>query len=317
MSERPLITFILLAYNQEQFVADAVAAALAQTYQPLEIILTDDCSPDGTFRIMSEMAQAYRGPHKIVLNRNPENLGICGHINGAVGLSKGELILLAAADDISLPERTLVLYQHWQEQGGCADSIFSDAFIIDEEGRRIGRLFEKTAPSFAGSIEEAVRRGGVGVPGCTHMFSKRIFDVFGPLDPETVAEDMVIPFRSLLRGGVTFVDLPLVSYRVHGSNESIAATKIPPRARRERSANNATAVLQTWLSDLKTASAAGMISSERARKLSDRVAMERHWSIVEARCYATSLRSALAEFLWDAVKHLGRIIDRYRRSKRR
>lgn len=316
MSERPLISFILLAYRQEQFVADAVAAALAQTYQPLEIILTDDCSPDGTFRIMSEMAEAYRGPHKIILNRNPENLGICGHVNRAVGLSRGDLIILAAADDISLPERTLALYQHWQGQGGRADSVFSDAFLIDEEGCRTGRLFEKAAASFAGSVEEAVQRGGVGVPGCTHMFTRRSFDNFGPIDPKVIAEDMVLPFRSLLGGGVAFVGLPLVNYRVHGRNESIAATKIPPRARRERSANNATAVLQTWLNDLKTASATGMISKERARTLSDRIAMEHYWSIVEARCYATSLWSALAEFLRDAMKHLGRIIDRYRRSKK-
>lgn len=307
---------MLMAYRQEQFIADAVAAALAQTYEPLEIVLTDDCSPDGTFRIMSEMAEAYRGPHKVVLNRNPDNLGICGHVNRAVGLSRGDLIILAAADDISLPDRTLALYQHWQGQGGRPDSVFSDAFIIDEEGRRTGRLFEKTAPSFAGSVEDAVQRGGVGVPGCTHMFTRRSFEKFGPLDPEVIAEDMVLPFRSLLGGGVTFVDLPLVNYRVHGSNESIAATKIPTRARRQRNASNSMAVLQAWLNDLKTASATGMISKERARTLSDRIAMEHYWSTVEARCYATTLRSALAEFLRDAVKHLGKITDRYRRSKK-
>ena len=51
---RPLLTFGVCAYKQEQFIREAVEAALAQTYSPLEIILSDDCSPDRTFEIMQE-----------------------------------------------------------------------------------------------------------------------------------------------------------------------------------------------------------------------------------------------------------------------
>ena len=40
----PLVTFALFAYNQERYVREAVEGAFAQTYQPLEIILSDDCS---------------------------------------------------------------------------------------------------------------------------------------------------------------------------------------------------------------------------------------------------------------------------------
>ena len=54
----------------------AIEGAFAQTYQPLEILLSDDCSPDGTYRVMQEMAAAYAGPHRVILNRNPKNLGI-------------------------------------------------------------------------------------------------------------------------------------------------------------------------------------------------------------------------------------------------
>jgi glycosyltransferase involved in cell wall biosynthesis len=51
MEERPLITFALFAYNQEQFIAEAVQGALSQTYSPLEIILSD-WSADSTFHVM-------------------------------------------------------------------------------------------------------------------------------------------------------------------------------------------------------------------------------------------------------------------------
>ncbi|HUF60663.1 MAG TPA: glycosyltransferase, partial [Verrucomicrobiales bacterium] len=55
-TERPLVSFLLLAYNQEQYIHEAVEGAFSQTYSPLEIILSDDCSTDRTFEIMREMA---------------------------------------------------------------------------------------------------------------------------------------------------------------------------------------------------------------------------------------------------------------------
>ena len=42
--ERPLISFVVLAYNQESFIREAIEGALTQTYSPLEIVFSDDCS---------------------------------------------------------------------------------------------------------------------------------------------------------------------------------------------------------------------------------------------------------------------------------
>ena len=58
-TSKPLLTFALAALNQERFIREAVEAAFAQTYSPLEIILSDDCSDDRTFDIIREMAAAY------------------------------------------------------------------------------------------------------------------------------------------------------------------------------------------------------------------------------------------------------------------
>ena len=52
MSERPLVTFALFAYNQEKYIREAVEGAFSQTYQRMEIILSDDCSTDSTFDIL-------------------------------------------------------------------------------------------------------------------------------------------------------------------------------------------------------------------------------------------------------------------------
>ena len=50
--EFPLVTFALFTYNQERYVREAVEGVLAQTYEPLEIIISDDCSTDMTFSII-------------------------------------------------------------------------------------------------------------------------------------------------------------------------------------------------------------------------------------------------------------------------
>ena len=67
LKERPLVTFALFAYNQEKYIHEAVEGALAQTYEPLEIILSDDSSTDRTFEVMSELAKKYNGKNKVIV----------------------------------------------------------------------------------------------------------------------------------------------------------------------------------------------------------------------------------------------------------
>ena len=69
-------SLILLTYNQEKFVSQAVIAALSQRCDPLEILITDDCSNDRTFDIVQDIVKNYNGPHKVLLNRNNKNLGL-------------------------------------------------------------------------------------------------------------------------------------------------------------------------------------------------------------------------------------------------
>ncbi|MDP6474553.1 MAG: glycosyltransferase [Alphaproteobacteria bacterium] len=102
MTATPTVSFLLPAYNQEAFVRDAVRSVLAQDYEPLEIILSDDCSSDRTFEIIENEASAYKGPHSVVLNRNEMNLGI-EHINKLQQLASGTILVTGHGDDLSMP----------------------------------------------------------------------------------------------------------------------------------------------------------------------------------------------------------------------
>src|SRR5690554_1366599 len=108
--ERPVVTFALFAYNQEKYIREAIEGAFSQTYEPLEIILSDDCSTDRTFEIMKEKADAYDGPHEVRVRQSSNNLGTVGHIIEVANEARGELFIVAAGDDVSSPFRSERLY---------------------------------------------------------------------------------------------------------------------------------------------------------------------------------------------------------------
>jgi glycosyltransferase involved in cell wall biosynthesis len=219
-SANPLVTFALFAYNQEKFIREAVEGALAQTYSPLEIILSDDCSSDRTFEIMREMAAAYQGPHSIILNRNPSNLGVGTHVNIVGDLANGAFIVLAAGDDVQMPQRTAVMHEAWKDSGYKLVSIYSAVLPIGECGESIttGYDFNRTSPFHCNTSAEVVAKDCCAVLGCSHGLARQLLTDFPKLAPEIFREDNVLPFRAVLRDGIIFINEPLLKYRHHRTN---------------------------------------------------------------------------------------------------
>jgi glycosyltransferase involved in cell wall biosynthesis len=215
--DRPLITFALFAYNQEKFIREAVEGAFAQTYSPLEIILSDDSSSDSTFEIMKALAGSYRGPHRVVLNRNPFNYGIGRHVNRVMDLASGELIVAAAGDDISQPQRAQRIVEFWEAGKRRAYSIASYFYNISA-GQRV--LVKRVIPLECENLEWRSLHLTPGVLGAAHAWHRRVFDVFGPLNSGVEAEDRVIPFRSYCLGAVETLPEPLVYHRLHDASLS-------------------------------------------------------------------------------------------------
>ncbi len=220
MKNNPLVSFVLYAYNEEEFIREAVESALAQDYSPLEIVLSDDGSTDRTFSIMQEMAAAYHGPHKIILNQNETNIGIGSQINAAVQKTKGELILLANGDDISLPDRTQVTVNAWLEGDRAIHAIHSDLECINKEGRDLAKKIH-TRCEF-NSLEQGMLNRFGGVRAASLALSRRVFDAFGTLPDNLILEDNPLFMRAFILGdGKAFhIETPLVRYRVHKENIS-------------------------------------------------------------------------------------------------
>ena len=134
----PKVSFALTCYEHEDFVRDAVRGALAQDYEPLEILFSDDCSPDATFDILEEEVSRYDGPHTLSMNRNTTNLGI-EHFDKVMTLARGDFVVFAHGDDISMPHRTRRLVDAWIKQD--VSLVSSNAAMIDAEAGPAG-LFD-------------------------------------------------------------------------------------------------------------------------------------------------------------------------------
>ena len=244
-----MITFALFAYNQEKYIREAVEGAFSQTYSPLEIILSDDCSDDQTFEIMKEMATHYDGPHKVVLNCSRQNAGLAMHINQLMAMATGELIVVAAGDDISLPHRVSTITESWLKSGKQSGSIYSGYLAINPVGVEgvVGKpSFQASDLSYLFQNPESIWSSGVF--GCTHAWTRDVFEIFGELMPRVIYEDRVIPFRSAILGNVSFVAEPLIKYRIlpdslcrstsSGSRDRITKTAATYRKQRDALINN-------------------------------------------------------------------------------
>ena len=89
--EKPLVSVILIAYNQRRYIRQAIESVLAQeTSFPYELLIGDDASDDGTSDIVAEYARAY--PDIIKAFIRPENVGAARNAVLLLQQARGELI---------------------------------------------------------------------------------------------------------------------------------------------------------------------------------------------------------------------------------
>ncbi|RZU99101.1 glycosyltransferase [Spiribacter vilamensis] len=271
-NDRPLVTFALFAFNQEQYIREAVEGAFSQTYEPLEIILSDDCSTDRTFEIMQEMAEGYKGPHRVIALKNDPNLGIGPHVSSIVAQANGEYVAFAAGDDISKPDRVQyamsILIPFSEKDGESRKySFLSSLTLIDHSGDVFAHRSAPPTSSLSkkSSLPSNMRlfglkdllSGSLHTSGPSRVIPKDLHMVFGGVREDCFTEDIVYYFRSVLAGRVVFSSKSTVLYRKHDANVSA------PEAFYARPFDGVAAQLRT---DLKVAIDKGLLSSIEAKK---------------------------------------------------
>jgi len=217
----PLASFCIIAYKAEKYIEEAIKGAFSQNYPNLEIILSDDGSPDSTFDIMQRMTAEYKGPHKILLNQNTPNMGPRAHYCKVMyELAHGEFIILADGDDISLPSRTSVSVDMMLKHPELSSVSFYSQ-LINEKGDFIkSPLFKISNDNYTSifTLTDYINNNNFYIlSDDSRAFRRKVIDSFPPLK-YPYAEDLYFFIRSIMVGPVAYIRQPLVLYRQHSDS---------------------------------------------------------------------------------------------------
>ena len=208
--ERLRYSIVVLSYNQSAYIGDAVRAALAQDCAPAEIIISDDCSTDGTYEAILAATTGYAGPHRVVTRQNDMNEGLVAHINRISELATGDVIIPAYGDDISFPTRVSEIARVFDETQALL--VHSDAIAIDENGDETTSKYRKA--DFYHSTDPLMTATSMALYlGAAGAWHKKLFDKYGPLRYPNVYDDHILGFRAALENRVAFLEKPLLKYR--------------------------------------------------------------------------------------------------------
>ena len=302
MTEAPLVSAILLSYNSERFVGEALQSALAQDYEPMELLISDDASEDGTYEALQRRVAEYDGPHRIRLQRRQINSGSkSAHLNHVFPSCSGEILVSFDADDVSEKHRVARVVAAFRADRRI-QAVYSRYSLIDESGRPLGAATVPRPGSAVGTCSWFARVDA-NAAGTTLAIRREVVETFPDLDPE-IAEDVVLPFRASLLGEVGFVDECLVKARRHGASLTTDLGRFESieryRSRMETGIGAAARNLESRLADLRTAEARGLLSGQELGRL-EAVAVD---SLAKARLTA----GLLSPSLWVRLATLLRLV---------
>jgi glycosyltransferase involved in cell wall biosynthesis len=211
LMERPLASVVIPAYNSERYIAESIESVLTQTYSPLEIVVVDDGSQDGTGGAASAHSE-------VTLIRQP-NSGPSAARNRGFAASSGEFVAFHDSDDMMTPSKLEVQIGHLLENPAVGCVLAEQELVMEPgaelpfwaEGSKVPTLMPPRPPELA---DEPV------VHPMTMVLRREVFEQVGGFDESLApAED----FDWMLRASEMGVEIArlhdvLLRRRVHPSS---------------------------------------------------------------------------------------------------
>lgn len=225
---RPLVSIVVVTYNQESLIDEAIASCLSQDYPSLEIVVTDDASPDRTPDIVAKYAKDW--PDRVVPVLGRERLGVAGNYNRGLAKATGKYVAFLDGDDVMLPGK-ITAQVDWLEQDSNRVLCGHDLERFDSEsGKRIA-LESELSPLLSGTGPIACIRHGrassaLSAPAV--MIRASAIPEYGFDERTGIASDWKMCIDCLMAGGsFGFVDGVLARYRRHPESICVQAGHDP------------------------------------------------------------------------------------------
>lgn len=206
---------VITSYNQKNYLVEAVESVLAQSWRPLQIIIADDCSKDGSQEVIRSYESHY--PDLVTGIYHAQNLGISENRNSGLALCRGEYIAILDGDDRYLPDNIekQILSLQSNSSYGCS---YTNVRLINADGAPIG--VRDKAPQPSGYVFPELARGKLG--WLRSMIIRRDYLAkAGNLDKNFPKHDgFILCLRLATQTQFKYHPEPLAEYRIHPSGDS-------------------------------------------------------------------------------------------------
>lgn len=227
----PLVSICIPTYNGEKFIDECIQSILTQTYQNLEIVVSDDSSSDGTLTILESVLSQSNVNYKIIFNENER--GLAANWNNAIKNSNGKYIKFVFQDDVLKESCVSELVTIAESEPNLGLVYCKRDFIIEENYNdyewiekfnelhnswnelivQTGVLSGKEYLRDSAILNEPLNK--IGEPTAV-LILKTCFDELGYFDSKlSQLLDAEMWYRIMTKYNIGFVDEELCSFRLH------------------------------------------------------------------------------------------------------
>ena len=199
---------------------------MSQSLKPAEIIVCDDASTDGTAAILEK----YNRLGHITYYVNESRLGVIGNFKKAVKLTNtANYVALSDQDDEWLPDKLeksiALLKQVDDNKSPCI--IYTDLILVDQNDNILNRSFHNVFghDKYKHNLQSLLFTNFA--TGCTIMMNTRARQLFIEMPDDIRSHDEWLALIAFSFGKAKSITTPLVRYRKHESNVSMAPDTKP------------------------------------------------------------------------------------------
>ena len=208
------VSVLVVTYNHEQFVRQALDSALAQRLpQPYEILVSEDCSTDGTREIVQEYAESH--PQLIRLLLSERNL----HSNEVVArgfrAARGRYVALMDGDDYWTSDDKLRAQVAFLDARPDFTVCFHNVQVVDEQSQSTGRLWNAPGQPEVSDLHELLRGNFIATSSVVYRRAA-VAEVPAWYDGFFPVTDWPLHVLYAREGRIGYLDRTLGAYRLHG-----------------------------------------------------------------------------------------------------
>ena len=202
-----MVSIAMVTYNGEKYLREQLDSILRQTYTDFELIICDDSSSDGTWKILTEYAKK---DSRIQIHQNKSNLGFKKNFEKAVSFCRGEYIAFCDQDDVWEDFKLQVSIDNIGEKY----LLCTDSLMVDSDLNSLGHTLKefsgiKQLPSETDILLRQLVHHGFA-QGATILASSNFIRECLPIPEDCIFHDRYFITCSNIKDSFIYLDKPTI-----------------------------------------------------------------------------------------------------------